>query len=86
MPIASPVDGMFARGGLAVALDYGCEFTVDVGPDTVDVSKRALACDECGGPVRVPTSRPAFYLAVNELVNGGLCYGCDPVDVAFDVD
>jgi hypothetical protein len=80
------VDDLFDSGGLAVALAYGCEFDVSVGPEVVTVSEDALSCGECDGPIQVPTTRPAFYLAVNERVNGGLCHGCDSVDVAFDVD
>lgn len=77
------IDDIFADGGLAVALMHGCELSVELtgkSASAVKIDKDDLTCRECGSPIDVPRSRPAFAIAFNKRFNDGLCADCDPVE------
>lgn len=76
---------MFTPAGLYVFLTYEPEaddgddpcLAVSVGTRVVAVDASDLRCPACDQTHDVPPKRPAKWIALNKVLNGGRCGACD---------
>lgn len=81
--MTSRIDDMFTPGGAAVALSNGCRLAVSItdSATTPDVylTEDDLTCGICGRGFDTPEREPLRFIALNKVLNSGLCRRCDPV-------